>query len=330
MNLKYSIIVPVYGVEKYINQCVDSIINQTYTNIEIILVDDGSKDSSPRICDEYAKKDNRIIVIHKQNGGLVSARKAGAEIASGAYICCVDGDDYIDISYIEEFNEIICKGDYDVVCCGYHQTSTKKITDVKVNATAGKYNRERLEKEIFPNLIQNEQGRFFLPTVWAKAIKSSLYKKYQMMVPDSISMGEDGACIIPCIMHTDSMYIMDKSLYYYRFNPTSMTKEKKPLHWNGQIQIAKHLASVIDLTKYDFQQQYYRRVERGFITVAKSQFNRNDKYRVIKREILNEIKEPIFFDAIQNAVYKKRISIKIADFALKRKWIFFFKIIGKI
>ena len=107
MERRYSIIVPIYKIEQYITQCIESIIHQTYKNIEIILVDDGSYDNCPVICDEYALKDDRIKVIHKENGGLVSARKAGALEATGDYICCVDGDDYIAENYIEEFEKKI-------------------------------------------------------------------------------------------------------------------------------------------------------------------------------------------------------------------------------
>lgn len=330
MGLKYSVIVPIYGVEQYIRQCVDSIINQTYSNIEIILVDDGSKDSCPQICDEYAKKDNRIIVIHKQNGGLVSARKAGAKRATGDYVCCVDGDDYIDINYIEEIDKIVFNKNFDIVCCGYHQAMPEKMIDVKVNVRAGVYDRKSIEEEIFPNLIQNDKGSFFLPTVWAKAIKRQLYLKYQLLVPDGVSMGEDGACTIPCIVNANSIFISEECLYYYRFNPKSITKSKKPLEWEGQLQIARHLANVVDLSVCDFEKQYFRRIERGFITVTKSQFNRKESYRTIKKEILEKMKDPIFREAIEKADFNKGMLIRVADFALKHRVIFLFRIAGRI
>ena len=98
---KVSIIVPIYNVEKYLSKCIESILSQTYKNIEIILVDDGSPDNSPQICDEYAKKDDRIIVIHKANGGVSSARNAGIDIATGKYIGFVDPDDYIENNMYE-------------------------------------------------------------------------------------------------------------------------------------------------------------------------------------------------------------------------------------
>ena len=101
-NIKVSIIVPIYNVEKYVRTCVNSLISQTYNNIEIILVDDGSKDKSGSICNEFAQQDKRIRVIHKKNGGLSSAREAGINHASGEYVMIVDGDDWIDITTIQK------------------------------------------------------------------------------------------------------------------------------------------------------------------------------------------------------------------------------------
>ena len=105
---KVSVIVPVYNAERYLGRCVESILNQTYTNIEIILIDDGSPDKCPVICDSFAKEDQRIIVIHKKNGGVSSARNAGMRVAKGEYITFIDGDDWVDsnyVSYLLDFSE---------------------------------------------------------------------------------------------------------------------------------------------------------------------------------------------------------------------------------
>lgn len=101
--MKFSIIIPIYNVEKYIHRCIESVINQTYKNIEIVLVDDESPDECPKICDEYAMNDNRVIVVHKQNGGLSDARNAGIKVASGEYLIFLDGDDYIEIDTCQNF-----------------------------------------------------------------------------------------------------------------------------------------------------------------------------------------------------------------------------------
>lgn len=115
-----SIIVPIYKVEPYLRRCLDSIVNQTYTNLEIILVDDGSPDGCPQICDEYAAKDNRIVVIHKENGGLSDARNAGLDICKGEYISFVDSDDWVDEKYIEALFYIINKENADISICSYN------------------------------------------------------------------------------------------------------------------------------------------------------------------------------------------------------------------
>ena len=109
MDIKISVIIPVYNAEQYLKDCVDSIINQSYQNFELILVDDGSSDNSPKICDDYAAKDNRIIVIHKSNNGVSAARKTGLDNASGDYIMYVDSDDWLDINTMERCIGVVHK-----------------------------------------------------------------------------------------------------------------------------------------------------------------------------------------------------------------------------
>lgn len=114
-----SVIIPVYGVEQYLPECIQSILNQTYKNLEIILVDDESKDKSPEICDGFAEKDARIKVIHKKNGGAASARNIGLDNATGDYICFIDSDDTVKINYIERLLYIVKKYQADVAICGF-------------------------------------------------------------------------------------------------------------------------------------------------------------------------------------------------------------------
>lgn len=118
MDSLISVIVPIYNVEKYLDRCVDSIINQTYKNLEIILVDDGSPDNCPQMCDDYAKKDSRIKVVHKENGGLSDARNVGMEVATGEYVSFIDSDDYISLDFYETLLETIVDNDSDIVECG--------------------------------------------------------------------------------------------------------------------------------------------------------------------------------------------------------------------
>lgn len=117
MDSLISVIVPIYNVEKYLDRCVDSIINQTYKNLEIILVDDGSPDNCPKMCDDYAKIDNRIKVVHKENGGLSDARNVGMEVATGEYVSFIDSDDYISLDFYETLFQTMIDNDSDIVEC---------------------------------------------------------------------------------------------------------------------------------------------------------------------------------------------------------------------
>ena len=123
----FSIIIPVYNVEKYLNKCVDSVLNQTFTDFEVILVDDGSPDNCPAICDSYAEKDKRVRVIHKQNGGLICARKSGLEAARGDYIGFVDSDDWIEENMYELFADMIKKYSPDMVLSDFYFDRGKEI-----------------------------------------------------------------------------------------------------------------------------------------------------------------------------------------------------------
>ena len=142
-DIVISIIVPIYNTEKYLNECVDSIINQTYKNIEIILVNDGSTDNCLKICDEYAKKDKRVKVIHKENGGLSSARNSGLDILTGKYVCFIDSDDYVATTFVYDMFNLITKYNADIVEGSYQTINDAERfvneTDLKANAFLGNF-----------------------------------------------------------------------------------------------------------------------------------------------------------------------------------------------
>jgi len=321
MNPLFSIVVPIYNIERYIEQCILSIINQTYTDFEVILVDDGSTDGCPRICDKYAKCDSRIKVIHKKNGGLVSARQAGANKAIGKYIICVDGDDWISKDYLERFAEIIDKYAPDVICCGAIWVYKDKEVKKYVGIDSGYYDRKRIENDIFPILIERKDGGYFAPSIWAKAFRHELYKKQQQLINKFITIGEDIACVKPTLYHSQSMYVIDDCLYYYRQTPSSMTKNKKSFDWNGPRLIGQHLENQIDMNVCDFQEQVYRNVVHNLFNVAVSQFNKDEPFSMIAKDIKEHIEESYYKNAIEKCRFT---SIKglLASIALKCKLTF--------
>ena len=282
---KFSVIVPIYGVQEYIHKCVDSIIGQTYKNIEIVLVDDGSLDECGKICDEYAESDKRIKVVHKENGGLISARKAGDAIAKGDYIICVDGDDWIEKNYIEEMAHVIDKAKPDVVCCGFISEYPNKSVKHPIKFEYGLYNRKAMEKKIYTSLIQTKDATYFPPHACTKAIKRTIYHRVQQSIRDDFSIGEDAACTIPCIYEARSLCVMKECLYHYRINQSSMTNDKKPFSWNGPKSIYSSISSQIDLSKHHFQEQLDRKYVHELFLVIKSQFYRKEPYHKVKQDI---------------------------------------------
>lgn len=170
MEEKISVIVPIYKVEDYLHRCVESIINQAYTNLEIILVDDGSPDNCPKICDEYAEKDSRIKVIHKENGGLSDARNTGLLVATGEYISFIDSDDYIDINMYKSIITYMEEHDLDIAECGIKHVYNNKIKqNDKLDKSIHVFNSEEALKELMLE-------RRFHQTVWNKLYKTKLIK----------------------------------------------------------------------------------------------------------------------------------------------------------
>ena len=155
-NHLISIIVPIYNIASYLPTCLESILAQTYQNLEIILVDDGSTDNCAQICDTYAKKDSRIHVIHKENGGLVSARKAGMRASTGSLIAYVDGDDWIEPDMYERMYHRMFTEDVDIVMCGRYEEVGNASKEVYHGIDEGRYDKQALMQDVYPQMIVGE------------------------------------------------------------------------------------------------------------------------------------------------------------------------------
>ena len=183
----FSIIVPIYNVEKYLGECLESIRTQTFEDYEVILVDDGSNDGCPVICDEYARQDKRFKVIHKKNGGLVSARKAGAEVVLGEYVLNVDADDYIDTKLLEELNKEIEKYNPDIVAFCYKTIDEKsQVLNKIANAMKPGFYKTDVEiikkSYLYDNTLYGQNGGSLIFSIWSKAVKKDIYMECQALV----------------------------------------------------------------------------------------------------------------------------------------------------
>lgn len=209
-----SVIIPVYNVELYLEKCVDSILNQTYKKLEIILVDDGSTDSSSKICDEYKKKDKRIKVIHKKNGGLSDARNCGLDIAKGNYITFVDSDDFVNLKMIELFYDVIKKYGCDIVFGG--ALDYKNINMKESNISSDLNNVKEYSKIEILKLINTTMVNRAYPKLYKKEIFDDIRFPVGLIYEDSFSA--------PYIYEKVEKVIVIPYIVYYRYiNPSSIT-----------------------------------------------------------------------------------------------------------
>lgn len=225
-----SVIVPVYNVEKYVARCIDSILKQTYTNLEILLVDDGSLDHSGQICEEYRKIDARIQVIHQENGGLSAARNTGIEVATGEYFAFVDSDDFLSPRFIEALLQACIQTKSDLAQCRW-ETVSKDILSEAVPAVS-EYktysNREALAQ------MYQEAGAYFI-VAWNKLYKRELFDQIRYPVG---RIHEDEATTYRLIYQTKKVVVLDQALYGYFTAEESITRNrfnKKRLDWEWAV-----------------------------------------------------------------------------------------------
>ena len=219
---KLSVIVPVYNTEKYLRECIDSILAQTFTDFELILVDDGSTDSSGAICDEYAAKDPRIQVIHQENGGATVARRSGVSCARGEYITFVDSDDWISK---EMYVVMMAQQPADIIICGIKRATNNGAYDMNCFIEAGNYDKQKLNESFYPTMLFDydhcQPG--IHPSLCNKLIRGETIRNVINDVDDSITYGEDALCSFACMLDAEQISVIGRSLYYYRDNSESVS-----------------------------------------------------------------------------------------------------------
>ncbi len=219
-----SIIIPIYNVGPFLYQCIDSVVNQSYKNLQIILVNDGSLDYAKQICECFTS-DSRVVLINKNNGGLVAARKTGLQCAAGAYILNLDGDDWLSKEYIEHMVVYALDGDADIVLPSHYREFLGKVERIDNKVSYGFYDGVKLQN-LKNNMLSYESK--LCPGIysysWGKLFKKKSLYKYQMSVPDILIMGEDAAVVYPAIYNSDSVHVVDYAGYYYRQRQTSILK----------------------------------------------------------------------------------------------------------
>lgn len=226
-----TIIVPVYNVEKYINECVDSLINQTYKNLEIILVDDGSKDKSGAICDDYAILDARIKVIHKQNEGLGFARNTGLKTAQGKFVTFIDSDDKAEVDLVENLMNEIYKTDCDTCIGGFKRISENGLVSFEEKYDKAIYEGEDVYNKLFTRMLGSAPDKHdaVRMSVWNVMYSMDIIRKHNIGFPsERIFISEDIIWDSEYYKYSKKAAVINSTAYSYRITPGSLTQKYKP------------------------------------------------------------------------------------------------------
>lgn len=330
MNAPFlSVIVPVYRAEQWLSRCVDSILAQTFRDFELILVDDGSPDRCPAICDEYAQQDSRVRVLHQPNGGTVPARKAGTELAQGRYVTFADSDDWLDPCAYASAVEAL--EDADVLAMGFLSETPQGQIPERNELPNGVYTGAQ-KKALFESLLYT--GQFYqsgiCPALWCKFFKKELISTIFPAIPEILRMGEDAALVYPVLMDAEKVVVRNDlrhyhyirgfetlstaydALYFSRIEALYRTMDQMLSARNEKIHQEQFPYYMLFLLTVGFQQQLNPR--------GKQFFTRNRAlWRILAEPWLAEAISPVSREQVPAHIYK----LKDAICRKKRLRIFF-------
>ena len=301
-NELISVVVPVYKVEKYLEKCVKSILKQTYTNLEIILVDDGSPDKCGQLCDELAKTDDRIIVFHKENGGLSDTRNFGVERANGEYIGFVDSDDYIHESMYEELYKAIKKSGTAIVECG--------LTRVYKNTLRPHYEGEDYflvlsKQEYLKEYLENKR---LYGSAWCKLIHKDLAKKIKFSTG---KIYEDAFYTLELLKTVDKYTLISGNYYYYYIRENSITTRPFCSKDMDYIEIMNRIEEYTISNFPIFKEQLLVRLSFAYISIF-NQLLEVDGYKTKKEyKILKDKLKDNYFKVLVNKKAPKNLKVAI-------------------
>lgn len=333
-KIDVSVIVPVYNVpENYLKKCIESLINQTYKNIEILLIDDGSKDNSGIICDEFAKKDKRIKVYHKENGGLCSARNFGTKNAKGEWVSYVDGDDWIEPDSYEKLIQYSKKcDDLDVIFFGYIKDYPSKSVVMKYD----NFENEKLystddEIKFLQKMVLNYNANIaMVPT---KFIRNEFIKKNNLYHIDELRQGAEGIEFnVRLFKYAKKALFVENRFYHYIFNDNSITTVHNEKNHYMVLDCFRQIKNEINNNDSELMSCFYDRMNNVILTTAISGFfspTNCESYKIKKEKFNKYLSDYLVLETLNRFDLSKLDKFrKITMFLIKYKMYFFVKIIS--
>lgn len=293
-NIKLSIIIPVYNAERHLRQCIDSVLRQSFRNLELILVDDGSEDSSLSICNHYiGNSDIPVRVIHQNNSGSSLARKNGMLAAQGDYIGFVDADDYVECDMYENMIANAENHDADIVMCGISYLRGDNLIPAHSKIDAGVYMSDKLEQLKRNRCMDGSQdaNEVIPPSLCNKIMKRELVSKHMRDINERLSMGDDWVVSYPCLWDAKTMVIMRECYYIYRYNSAGITKSYNKYMWQDASRLFNVAMQIKN--KYNYQNDIYYHYYFQYITllclVNETRSNCKHNWLHFRNRIKNEL-----------------------------------------
>ena len=320
----YSVIVTVYQVELYLEKCVDSILGQTFQDFELILVDDGSPDKCPELCDACAAKDRRVKVIHQKNAGPASAREAGLLSSEGRYIVFVDGDDWIREDYLKRGYELLERTQADTILFACVKDYGEFSQTVYEPAQEGLYEKEDIAEKLYPKILMDSQMGHMFYYISGKIYNRSLVRKFFDTTDKKIFLGEDMLLTVSSYLEAGRVYISREAVNYYRIRKESNSHSFKIEHYRQIIMVLENLKRIA-CSHMTLPGDFARPMERYGAYMCFTCMIHCVNTGQIKqlREIKRQMNQPLLRSCIRQAGFKE-ISPKtrITYMLFRRNWIF--------
>lgn len=325
-----SVVIPIYNVEKYLDRCITSVVNQTYGNLEIILVDDGSPDNCSEMCDKWAKKDSRIKVIHKQNAGLGMARNTGIENSCGKYIFFFDSDDYVDVSTVEKCVDEILKNNSDAVIYGrYDVYDDGRREEQKVNAAERYFNTASIRNKLLPGMFTYDMG--FGVSSCSKMFNADIIRSRNLRFRSETEIiSEDAFFILEFFSEINSATVIPDMLYYYCKRDNSLTRSfKKDRQIRNNVFLEKCLQFAKKASLPETVQTHIKARYHSYTLAAIKQIYSSDlPPKKKKNEIYNIFRDPVLHSTLSKDVLSiESTFVKLFFITIKKKYFFLSRVL---
>lgn len=333
----FSIVIPIYKAEKYLDKCIKSVLEQDFKDYELILVDDGSPDKCPDICDYYSQIDSRVIVVHKENGGSVSARKAGVEKAKGDYIVFLDSDDWFEKELLADLEKVISKNRPSTIVYGYKLFLNDKLSVCYQNSEEGMYI-DNKRKIIYDSMMSKRPFFAFgiYPTLWTTCSKREILLDVQKDVPNEITLGDDASIVYACLLKSNSIIVSKITGCVYRDNDQSMTHTFDKSMDERITALANYITSSMQSLHLEnmYQVNDYLtfmtiQVAGNYLLNSKTEYKRKDAVKKV-RSFLNQ---RIISDALAACDVSDQtcpFSTKVKIVLLRKRWLGLYTILAKV